>query len=170
MSNFNSALQYVLTNEKGYVNRSDDRGGPTNFGITMPILAKLLARDVTDQDIQNMSQDQAAQCYLNYFWQPNRLDEVNSAAIATCVFDMIVNQRFGVGVKLAQLAAGFSVTDGIMGDKSLAAINSMTTPDFISHFIVQCMDRYADIVVSDPTELANLKGWLNRVGRMITLM
>lgn len=44
MSRFDECLKFILAREGGYVDRSEDRGGPTNKGITQVVYSAYLQR------------------------------------------------------------------------------------------------------------------------------
>jgi Glycosyl hydrolase 108 len=54
-TNFSQCLAVVLAEEGGYTNDPDDRGGPTNFGITIDDLREWRGTDVTAEDVKNMT-------------------------------------------------------------------------------------------------------------------
>ena len=49
---FESAISEVLLTEGGYVDHPDDRGGPTNYGITQKTLSDFLGHEATKEEVQ----------------------------------------------------------------------------------------------------------------------
>lgn len=67
MNNFQSAMQFIIPHEGGYVNNPNDPGGETNYGIAK--------RSHPDVDIKNLTLAQALNIYLNEYWNFNHLDD-----------------------------------------------------------------------------------------------
>lgn len=104
------------------------------------------------------------QFYYDGYWVPIRADELRGD-IAASIFDFAVNSsapgRPTVAVKLAQLVCG-TQPDGVMGAKTVAALNAMTPESFSSSYFVAKMKRYAEIVNRNRSQSKFLLGWLNR--------
>jgi Glycosyl hydrolase 108 len=67
-TNFSQCLAVVLAEEGGYTNDPDDRGGPTNFGITIDDLREWRGTDVTAEDVKNMTKAEAQEIYRSKYW------------------------------------------------------------------------------------------------------
>ena len=71
---FDDALAHVLGNEGGYNDIDNDKGGATNFGISLRFL-QLADEDldgnghVDVNDIRNITRLQAEVLYREYFWE-----------------------------------------------------------------------------------------------------
>lgn len=102
--------------------------------------------------------------YYTGYWVPIRGDELRYD-IAASIFDFAVNSsapgRPVTAVKLAQQVAGVE-PDGVIGPKSVAALNAIPAEIFEAQFFVQKMRRYAEIVAKNRTQSKFLFGWLNR--------
>ena len=145
---FETSIERVLGNEGGYVNRADDPGGETQWGISK--------RNYTDVDIKALTRDQAKAIYLRDFWQAGRMDEFDPA-ISCQVFDFAVNSGIGTALRKLQLAAGVA-DDGHVGPVTIAAIKAKSPTDLIFLFIAYRLKYW--------TGLSNWpqagKGWANR--------
>ena len=63
----------------------------------------------------------------------------------------------------------FPRTDGIVGPKTIAAINRMDTELFIAQYTIARIKHYLDLANSDPKRYAiYLRGWLNRAMEALT--
>ena len=80
--------------------------------------------------------------------------------IAQTIFDFHVNAG-GVAIKLAQLVVG-STPDGVMGSKTVAALNTIDPGKFVMSYALAKIARYRDIVQRDKTQIKFLLGWINR--------
>ena len=102
--------------------------------------------------------------YREAYWVPIRGDELPQR-IADSIFNFAVNtsapHRPTVAVKLAQTVIG-ETPDGVIGPRTVAALNSVDENLFASNYTLAKIARYRDIVRRDPTQLRFLMGWLNR--------
>lgn len=174
MSDFDSALQYVLDNEGGFTDDPEDSGGATNFGITHEDLSNFLGHAVSTDDVRNMTLDTASQIYRQCYWNPMRLDEVASSPIATAIFDTGVNRGISIGAKYAQRVcnqegASLSV-DGSIGPLSLAAINSTPPAVFIQDYYDLVKAGYDAIIANRPSQRVFQNGWMARAKKLLTLV
>lgn len=123
-------LSNLLGKEGGYVNNPDDKGGPTNWGITQ----KVARAHGYQGDMRNLTRDQALKIYEDDYWFGPRLDQVAnlSPAIAEELLDTGVNMGPSVGIKFLQrwlnafnlkgtLYPDMSV-DGQIGTRTIAAL------------------------------------------------
>jgi type VI secretion system secreted protein VgrG len=174
MADFNWAMNVIFKHEGGLADNPHDKGGITNFGITIGFLKtdELCQKyfghplPVTRDDIRNMSKDLAQQIYKNEIWDYNRYGEISDNKIATKVFDCTVNMGEGWGETFAQQAAnrcGQSLAvDGQVGPKSIAGINACNPDQFLKEYCQQQKERYEHIVLKDPSQSIFLKTWLAR--------
>jgi lysozyme family protein len=118
----------IVAREGGWVKDPDDPGGATNHGVTIGTLRALgLDLDgngqVTEADLRQLTQEQAADIFLEHYFRKPRIDQLPRALQAS-VFDMQVNAG-SQGVKLLQRLVGdmgiACVADGIGGPKTVAA-------------------------------------------------
>ena len=174
MDNFEKAIGYVLMNEGGLVDDPDDPGGITNFGITLRTLSDYFSsghnpqRAATPDDIKNLTLEQAKTIYRECWWEKMRLDEINHVGVATAILDIGVNSGPSRAIKTAQQAAGVRV-DGVMGPKTIDAINSTTPGDFVDHCASLMRDFYRELADMRPSSKKFLAGWLARANRIETL-
>ena len=70
MTNFQTAIKFVLQWEGGYANDSVDPGGETNYGISK--------RSYPDLDIKNLSIADAIEIYKRDYWDLHNLDSEES--------------------------------------------------------------------------------------------
>lgn len=185
--NFESAFAYLLPNEGGYSDGRGgvDRGGPTNFGITIATLTRWRNRPelklnhfviVTADDVKNMKVDEAKLIYRQWYWTDVGLNLIKSKAIATCLFDQCVLEGQSTATKYAQLAAnncGASLkVDGECGPNTRAAFDQVDVARFMNAFVLQLKRHFDAIVAADNThtQIANYDGWMNRAKRLLTLV
>ncbi len=108
-TNFKSAVKYVFQREAGFVNDPKDPGGPTNLGITIPVLRAWRQKTVSTSDIKNLTLMETEKIYHKLFWHTSWCEHLPSG-IDLLVFDMAVNSgvdaalqrldsRIGIGIK-----------------------------------------------------------------------
>ena len=162
MATFAVAIPTILAHEGGYVNNPADPGGETNFGITK--------RDHPDLDIRALTKEQAAEIYRRDFWEPLRLGEVGDDRVATKLLDMAVNMGPRTMGRLLQRALNYILPnrpmaiDGIIGDFTVAAVNSVSDPTLLLEALrAYHALRYVELVEGpDPRYDQFAKGWLRR--------
>ena len=119
----NQMIDDILQREGGFVNHPNDRGGPTNFGITMRTLAAWRSPPPIDiSDVRSLKADEAKQIYsTNYYTRP-KLDKL-PARIQPVMFDMSINHGPATAVKLLQQFLkdnGWNCSvDGGIGDETI---------------------------------------------------
>ena len=67
---FEEIIEVVLHHEGGFVDDPDDKGGATNYGVTQATLEQYRENDVSREDVQNLTVDEAKECYHEMFWKP----------------------------------------------------------------------------------------------------
>lgn len=132
---FRSAVETVLRHEGGYVNNPKDPGGETNFGISKRAYPTLNIRDLTREDAKFI--------YFSDYWQKMRCDKL-PFGIALVLFDFGVNAGTGRAVKALQRAVGVK-TDGVIGDKTLAAIEGLNTAYVVERLCVERVLYYTGL-------------------------
>lgn len=123
-------IDEIIDAEGGYVNRTDDSGGETNFGIT-----KAVARENGYQgDMRVMSRDVAERIYAVKYWDAVRGDDLArlSSVIAAEVVDTAVNMGASRAGKFLQRTLNVFnvlerlypdiVVDGAIGPQTIATL------------------------------------------------
>lgn len=169
MNDIYKLITDILAKEGGYIDHPKDRGGPTNYGITIPALNEYTGRNNDRTDIKLLT-EQSARCIYreNYYRKPgiNKL----AKSIQPIIFDMAVNQGPKTAVRLLQsqlFEDGYQVgkIDGKIGPLTIA-LTSRALSDagdiFINRLIDRRIDRYRAIVKHDPGQAVFEKGWIAR--------
>ncbi|CAN5118689.1 hypothetical protein BH11PSE10_BH11PSE10_09220 [soil metagenome] len=159
----------ILQREGGFVNHPNDRGGPTNFGITLRTLAAWRSPLPVDvPDVRNLRIDEARQIYRgNYFTRP-KIDQL-PALIQPVMFDMSINHGPAAAIKLLQQvlndkgrACGI---DGGIGDETLRCAEAACKAfgkDLVNALVAKRISLFEKIVAGDESQRVFLAGWLNR--------
>lgn len=162
MAGFKDAVATVLKHEGGYVNNPLDKGGATNWGVTQKVYEAYKGRAVTIDEMKNMPRIEAEAIYKANYWDKLLGDKIKYYTVALTMFDQAVNRGVAAAAKQAQRVAGVP-QDGVLGPASLAAINAIHEPEFITKFLAESVAAYNAIVAKNPTQSVFIKGWLARV-------
>jgi lysozyme family protein len=176
MSDFNTAIAYVLRNEKGFIDNAYDKGKSTNFGISFRFLKSLPADslkkygfygDITDQTIRDLTLDQATRLYHDEFWINAPFEKILNQDHCSYIFDMSISMGIAPAVKCVQRAVWAVmkrrdlVDDGILGESTLRAME-------LCGFIIfpamrsERASYYRLTVQNDSDDKEFINGWLNR--------
>ena len=165
MDRFEKIFDHLLKVEGGYSDDKHDKGGKTKYGIT-----EEEARDFGYKgDMQDLTIDFAKNIYLKKYYLGNKLDKVVNDKVALSICDWAVNSGRN-GTKNAQIAinqltnANLDV-DGIIGNKTLEALNAADPEKFLEVYHNLQRIYYKGKVEADRTQERFLTGWLNRVLR-----
>ena len=155
--NFEPALAALLKHEGGYVNHPKDPGGMTNLGVTKRVWEAYIGKEVTEDDMRNLTPYVVAPLYKTRYWDAVKGDEL-PAGVDMCVFDCAVNSGAGRAVRLLQKTVGVK-DDGMIGPATLNAVRSKAVQDVIERF----SDHRQKFLESLPTFGDFGKGWTRRV-------
>ena len=172
MSDFQRSVDFVLKEEGGFVDNPDDRGGPTNFGITQETLEDFLGKSVTLEDVKNLPVETAKDIYHRNYWDQLHLDDIGDNALATVCFSLAVLKGVPTVVRAIQQACGVPV-DGRMGARTLQAFRgnaSVRAAVLAKQIIFMAQRQCAELVVADPTQLKFLLGWMDRMQNLLGLV
>lgn len=155
---FSHVINVILSNEGGYSNNSNDKGGLTKFGIS--------SRSYPDVDIANLTKEEAKNIYRRDFWDKYLYGKIRNLEIATKFFDLAVNMGHHWACVLVQRALRASgknvVEDGDFGPKTLDAINNVDSTDLLAALKSEAAGYYRTLAAIDKQDKVFLKGWLNR--------
>ncbi len=160
---FNKIFEYILLVEGGYSDDKADKGGKTKYGII-----EVEARKYGYQgDMRNLTKDIAEDIYKNKYYLSNNLDKIKDKRVALSIADWTINSG-SWGLKKAQqtiniLKGDILAVDGVLGEKSIQAINSINPEIFLTQYHELQRKFYQAIVNHNASQSVFLKGWLNRV-------
>ena len=158
----------------GFVNDPKDPGGVTVYGIAADALiksakitpAEMGIVDFTPSEMMRVTLETAETIYEKYIWRPNKYDAITDKVVATKVFDVGTNIGCPRANRMIQRAAGdcghVCDVDGIVGEKSIEAINACDPRALVTAMCVRQKKYYEDLVIARPSLSVFLKGWLKR--------
>lgn len=164
----------ILRHEGGFNDHAEDRGGPTNQGVSLRY-ARGVGLDLdgdgdTDRDdIQLVTPEVAAELYKDDFYIRPQIDKL-PVEIQPQVFDCAVNHGPPRAIMFVQRVlnlAGFGPTDvdGVIGPDTLRRAElcqSEMGPFFNNAVMHERIAFYRQIVAADPSQGKFLGGWLAR--------
>ncbi len=173
-------IDAVLDREGGYSDHPADRGGETNYGITVAVARG----NGYDGAMRDLPLGTARAIYRRLYWLAPRFDAVATHAplVAAELFDTGVNMGPSVAVAFLQRALnalnrGASdypdmPVDGIIGDRTLAALAAFLARRGAAgeRVLIKAIEalqgeRYVALAEHRPANEAFLYGWLaNRIG------
>lgn len=166
MADFLTAFERAIKAEGGYKlhNVSGDRGGMTYAGIARNMNPHWPGWKYLDQGDTPPS-ELVRQFYREGWWTPIMGDQIVDQRVAYSLYSFATNSSAyktpKTAVRLAQLVVG-TTPDGVMGPKTVAAINATDPRLFLSLYALARIARYRDIVAKDRTQQKFLLGWINR--------
>lgn len=175
IQNFHLAMDYILKNEGlVFTNDPKDSGGATKFGVTKAAYEQFLGHSVAVEEIQNLTLEKAKQFYFECYWMPMRCWAIEKAPIAICLFDTAVLYGPWFASHTAQVVAnkhgGNLKLDGVLGDKSTAAINQVSVGNFLMGYHVCILERINLVIKNSPKNERFRRGWTRRADRLLSLV
>lgn len=173
---FEHAICFALQNEKGIEDRPNDKGGITNFGISLRFLKSISSEnlknygifdEVTEETIRSLDLERVKKIYYDEFWIHAPFDKIMIQEQVNYIFDMAINMGISPAIKCVQRACWSVrrkrdiVDDGILGENTIKAIN-MCGFLLMSALRSERAGFYRLIVQTEVDQKDFLNGWLNR--------
>ena len=166
MANINLLTSQILKWEgREFTNDIVDRGGETKDGITLSTW-KAQGYDIDgdgdiDVDDLKLIQDKDFEFILKVYWNRWKADQIVNQSIANILVDWVWGSG-AWGIKIPQRLLGL-VEDGIVGNKTLTAVNSANQKDLFDSIKVARTKFLNDIVENNPSQQRFINGWKNRL-------
>lgn len=169
MNGFERHLDLVIAAEGGYrvTNVEGDRGGQTCAGIARrrnPKWAGWARIDAGEPPTTSAMKHLIARFYRVEFWDLLNCDRMADDKVAGLVFSCGVNCGQATTARMVQRVVEAEV-DGVLGPKTLEAVNGCNTAYFIGLFTMARVARYTAIVERDPGQRKFFYGWIRRAMR-----
>jgi lysozyme family protein len=155
---YQEAFKVILNQEGGYVNDPQDKGGETKYGISK--------RSYPHLNIKNLSVEDAKKIYFIDYWLKQKC-QLMDEHLALKLFSLSANMGNQRAARLLQKAANSLAPsplkeDGIIGPKTLEAIQRFDPSALLKEFKKEAANFYQEIVARDPSQQKYLNGWLYR--------
>lgn len=166
MAKVSELVPHILKWEGGFVNDPDDLGGATNKGVTFKTYkhyCKMTGKPVPSMgDLMRLSDEEFEDILKTLYWNACKADFIESQSVANAIVDWAWHSGTATAVKEVQNILGVK-TDGIIGNITLAAINSKS-PLPLFGAIQQARISYLErICNARPANQKFMRGWLRRV-------
>jgi lysozyme family protein len=160
----------VIRREGGFVDHPQDRGGPTNFGITQATLSRHLGRPASVDEVRQLSRNLAREIYRRAYFEGPGIGRL-PGRVQPFVFDAAVNHGPGQAIRFVQRvcnAAGFGplTVDGACGpltERVAAAADRVMGDWLLAALVEERRNFYLALVARRPEQRVFLNGWLNRL-------
>ena len=123
-TNYNRSLDLVLRDEGGYTNHPADRGGPTNWGITIADARMYWKKNVSIQDMKTMPLSVAKDIYRVRYWDAQQCNNL-PPGVDYAIFDYGVNSGVARSGKVLRRCLGLSDKTWIVTPEVVAAALAM---------------------------------------------
>ena len=178
MADFKKAFLLILANEGGYVNDPVDTGGETYKGIARKMNPDWLGWHIIDLlkkqpgfpespqsadaiEIKKQLDYEVRSFYYTHFWLKVQGEMITNQQVAESIFDFAVNAGVSVSISLSQFVAGVT-TDGVIGPRTIEAINRFDPGHFLAAFALAKINRYVNICNKRPVSKKYFFGWVVR--------
>lgn len=166
MADFLPAFERAILAEGGYKLHTvpGDTGGTTYAGIARNPNPHWAGWAFIDRG-ETPPSELVREFYRKGWWIPLGCDAIRDQDVAYTLYSFGTNSStYGkpkVAASLAQIVVG-TTPDGVIGPKTVAAINAMEPRLFLSLYALARIARYRDIVMKNRTQQKFLLGWINR--------
>lgn len=170
MANINILSPFILSWEGGFVNDPHDRGGATNRGVTIATWRQVGYDKDGDGDIDVddlkliTAADAVDRVMKPHYWDRYQADRIKSQSVANIVVDWVWASGKH-GITKVQALLGVKV-DGIVGEKTLAALNAQNPRALFDRIKAARVAFIEGIVAANPSQKRFRNGWLKRLNRI----
>ena len=121
MVDYKQLVPIVKKFEGDYSNHPNDKGGPTNRGITLKTFRSFYGFGKSITDLKNMTDAQWFSIFKKGYWDKCKADQIIDQSVANLMVDWCWGSGV-IGIKMVQGVVGVKA-DGIVGPLTLCAIN-----------------------------------------------
>ncbi len=142
--NFEKALQFLFPSEGGYVNDKDDKGGPTNMGVTQSTYNSYRRnKGLSTKSVKEITREEAINLYYENYWKMSGADNISDPNMAVALFDTAVLHGPSMAKKYYEQSNGD-----------------------LNKFLDIRQKIYDEIVAKDSSQKKFYQGWNNRVNNL----
>ena len=156
---------YALLSPYGYCCVKNDSGGHTMCGVTLTTYTDWRYYNgkpkPTVAELKALGYDEWLAILKHVFWDRCKADLINNASVALMMVDWCWLNGAVTAIRQMQSTFGL-VTDGVIGLKSLAALNAAPASEVFSRLKTARLRSYDKIVAARPSQKVFYNGWCNR--------
>lgn len=163
MANYKELVPFVLSWEGGVSDHPADKGGLTNKGVTMATWRGYCAKKgkpATEKTLRAMTQSEWEEIFKAGYWDKCKADEIGDQSVANMLVDWVYNAGSNAIVRTQRLLG--VTADGIVGQKTLAALNARSPLPLFGAIRAARLAYYEALARANKSQAAFLKGWKRR--------
>jgi lysozyme family protein len=154
---FDICFPLVIKHEGSFVAHPSDPGGMTNLGITKATWEAWVKREVTEEEMRNLTVKDVKPLYKARYWDAVRADDL-PRGVDYAVFDFAVNSGVARASRMLQECVG-ATKDGIIGPKTIEAAKQHDGAKLAQ----QICDKRLEFLQGLPHFPTFARGWTRRV-------
>ena len=161
----NHIINEIIRRAGGFVNHPTDKGGATNFGITIKTLSEYRGKAQAIEDVRNLTVDEAYKIYeQNYIIKP-KFHLIEDEDLKNLVVDAGVHSGTNRATLWLQEAAGVKA-DGIIGAITLKAVNQNPFKVYLK-FLALRIKFLGRLITRNPSQAVFAAGWFKRIAEFL---
>ena len=153
-------VDFILKFEGGYAGNIDGQIC-TMKGVTLNTYRSFYGKNKTCDDLRKITDEEWFEIFRKGFYDKIKGDSIKNDSICLIVVDFAYNSGVKTAIKNVQKALNCTA-DGIIGPKTLAALNSEDAEGVFESIYAQRYWYYWNIA-QKPSKAKFLKGWLRRL-------
>lgn len=163
----NESIESLFSRAKrsGWSNHPLDHGGPTQCDVTLTTYRTYCRRNAlpapSEEDLRHIPFSHWKDILKTLFWNQWQADRISNQSLAELLVDWVWGSG-GKSIRAAQKIIGVQA-DGIVGEKTISAINGANPKLLFSKLHVGRVEYANNIVKRNPSQKIWLRGWLNRI-------
>jgi len=154
---FDICFQMVIKHEGGFVDHPSDPGGMTNLGVTKAAWEEYIGREVTEQEMRDLTVETVKPFYRKNYWDRVRGDDL-PPGVDYAVFDFAVNSGVSRASRMLQECVG-ATKDGSIGPKTVEAAKQHDGAKLAQ----EICDKRLEFLQGLPHFPTFARGWTRRV-------
>ena len=162
-------IDEIIRREGGFSNNPADQGGPTKYGSTAKTVGayRNIGRDATANEVKYLAEQEARDIYQNEYIIKPGFGAVSYEPLRDLLIDSGVNSGTSRAAKWLQIALGMSAIDGVIGQKTIAAINNSDQHEIYYKVIGERLKHLGSLISRDKSQSIFAAGWMNRVAEFL---
>jgi lysozyme family protein len=156
--------------EGEFSDRPNDRGGPTNYGVSSRLLSARYGRPVTRDEVRNLTFVNAVGILVDEFSAKPKIYQIDHDLVRLHALDFAIHSGADTAIRGLQVIRGVG-RDGIWGSVTARAVNN---PDISGDWLARELLAYrlrllGRLISRRPTQAEFAGGWLDRCATLCTL-